>query len=119
MFLFLQSTRVDWLVAEIPSRRKDFAQTLQLVMWIRIKSFAVGVHRLTSPFMHAISRTDTSKGKKLTESCCIVFQLKVFQKKELLVDRFWPRVFPCKVQMMQDEDCGFDWGTRANSSIFL
>ena len=45
-------------------------------MWIRIISFAVGVHRLTSPFTHAISRTDTFKGKKLIESCCAVFQLK-------------------------------------------
>ena len=40
-----------------------------LVMWIRTISFAVGAHRLTSPFIHAISRTDTFKGKKLIESC--------------------------------------------------
>ena len=46
-------------------------------------AFAVGAHRLPSPFTHAISRTDTFKGKKLIESCCIVFQLKVFQTKEL------------------------------------
>ena len=31
MFLFLQSTRVDWLVVETSRQRKDFAQILQLV----------------------------------------------------------------------------------------
>ena len=71
-------------------------------------SFARGVHRLTSPFTHAISRTDTFKGKKLIESSCVVFHLKVLQKKELQVERFWPRVFPSMAQKMQDEDCGFD-----------
>ena len=61
-------------------------------MWIPTISFAVGVHRLTSPFTRAISRTNTFKGKKLIEPCCIVFQLKVSQKKgnaggEILVSR--------------------------------
>ena len=72
MFPFLQSTRVDWLVVETSRRRKDFAQILPLVMWIRTKSFAGGVHKLTSPFTHAVSRTDTAKDKKSIESCCIV-----------------------------------------------
>ena len=67
--VFLQSFRVDWLVAETSRRRKDIAQILQLVMWIRTISFAVGVHSLTSPFIHTISRTDTFKDKKLNESC--------------------------------------------------
>ena len=31
-FLFLQSIRVDWLVFETSGQRRDFAQTLQLVM---------------------------------------------------------------------------------------
>ena len=81
MFLFLQSTRVDWLAVEISRRQKDSAQILQLAMWIRTISFAVGAHRPTSPFTHAISRTDAFKGKKLIESCCTVFHLKVFQKR--------------------------------------
>ena len=51
MFLFLQSTRVDWLVVDISRRQKAFAQILRLVMWIRTISFAVGAHRRTSPFM--------------------------------------------------------------------
>ena len=89
MFLFLQSTRVDWLDAETSRQRRNFALTLQLVMWIRTISFAVGVHRLTFPFTRAISRTDTFMDKKLIESCCTVFQLKVFQKKELQAERFW------------------------------
>ena len=54
MFLFLQSIRVDWLDAETSKRRKDFAQTLQLVMWIRTILFGVGVRRLTFPFTRAI-----------------------------------------------------------------
>ena len=91
--LFLQSTRVDWLVAETSRRQKDFAQILQLVMWIRTMSFAVGVLRPTSSLTHAISRMDTFKGKKLIESCCIVFQLKVSQKKELHAEKLWPHVF--------------------------
>ena len=53
---FPQSTRVDWLVVQTPRRQKDSAQILQLVMWIRTISFAVGAHRPTSPFTHAISR---------------------------------------------------------------
>ena len=77
-------------------------------MRIRTISFAVGVHRFTCPVTHAISQTDTFKDQKLIESCCIVFQLKVFQKKESQAERFWPRVFPSVVQKMQDEDCGFD-----------
>ena len=52
-------------------------------MWIRPILFAVDVRKLTSPFTHAISRLDTFKDKKLMESCCIEFQLKVSQKKEL------------------------------------
>ena len=44
-FLFLQSTRVDWFVAETSRRQKDFAQIPQLVMWIRTILFAVGVLR--------------------------------------------------------------------------
>ena len=74
---------VRWLVVESSRQRKDFARILQLAMWIRKISFAVGAHRPTSPSTHAISRTDTFKGKNLIESCCIVFQLEVSQKKEL------------------------------------
>ena len=85
MFLFLRSTRVDWLVAE--SSRLIH----HLLMWIRTILFAVGVRRLMFPFMHAISRTDTFKDKKLIEPYCIVFQLKVFQK-ELQAERFWHHV---------------------------
>ena len=107
MFLFLQSMRVNSLVVETSRRRKDFAQTLQLVMWIRTISSTVGVHRLTSPFTHAISRTDTFKDQNMFESCCIVFQLKVSQKNELQEDEFWPHVFPSTIRKMQDEDCGF------------
>ena len=81
MFLFLQSTRVDWLAVEISRRQKDSAKNLQLGMWIRTISFAVGAHRPTSPFTHAISRTDAFKGQKLIESCCTVFHLKVSQKR--------------------------------------
>ena len=104
----LQNARVDWLVAEILRRQKDFTQILKLVTWIRTMLFAVGVLRLTSPFSHAISQTDTFKGKKLIESSCIVFQLKVSQKKELQAEKFWCQVFPSLVQKMQGEDCGFD-----------
>ena len=106
--LFQQSTRVDWLIAEISRRQKDVAQILQLAMWIRIILFAVGVLRLTSPFTHANSRMDTLKDKKLIESCCIVIQLKVSQKKELQAEKRWPRVFPSTVRQTQGEDCGFD-----------
>ena len=83
----LQSTRVDWLAGETWKQQKDFAQILQLLMWIRAISFAVGAHKLTSPFAHAILRTDTFRDKKSIESCCAVFQLKVFQKKELQAER--------------------------------
>ena len=38
-FLFLQSAGVDWLVAETSGRQTDFAQILQLVMWIRTMLF--------------------------------------------------------------------------------
>ena len=106
--LFLQSTRVDWLIAETSRRQKDFAQILQLAMWIRTILFAVGVLRPTSSLIHAILRMDTFKDKKLIESCCIVFQLKVSQMKELQAEKYWPHVFPSTVQKMQGEDCGFD-----------
>ena len=56
-------------------------------MWIRTISFAVDADGPTSPFTHAISRTDTFKGKKLIESCRIVFQLKASQKKELQAEK--------------------------------
>ena len=98
---FLQSTststRVDWLPVETSRRQKDSAQFLQLVMWIRAISFAVVVHKLTSPSTPAISRMDTSKDKKPIESCCIVFQLKVSQTKELQEEKYWPHVFPSTV----------------------
>ena len=71
MSLFPQSTRVDWLVVEISRRQMDFAQIPQLVLWIRTILLAVGVHKLTSPFTHAVSRMDTSKDKKFIESCFI------------------------------------------------
>ena len=82
MSLFLQRTKVDWLAVEILRRQMDFAQILQLVMWFRTVLFAIGVHKLTSPFTHATLRMDTSKDKKSIEYCCIVFQLKLSQKKE-------------------------------------
>ena len=59
-------------------------------------------------FTHAISRMDTSKDKKLIESYCIAFQLRVSQKKELQAEKLWPHVFPSMAQKMHDEDCGFD-----------
>ena len=71
-FLFPQGARVDWLVAETSRRQKDFAQILQLVMWICTILFAVGVLRHTSPYTHAISRMDTFKDKGSIESCCIL-----------------------------------------------
>ena len=108
IILFLPSTRVEKLVAEISRQKKELALILQLVMWIRKILFAIGVHKLMFPFMHAGSPTDTFNNKKLTESCCIVFRLKVFQKKELLVDRFRLRVFQSLVQKKQDENYGFD-----------
>ena len=77
-------------------------------MWTRTILFAVGVRKLMSPFTDAVSRMNTFKDKKLIEFCCIVFQLKMSQKKELQEEKFWPHVFPATVQKMQDEDCGFD-----------
>ena len=44
----LQSTKVDWLAGETWRQQKDFAQILQLLMWFRAISFAVGAHKLTS-----------------------------------------------------------------------
>ena len=38
VFLFLQSTRVDWLFVEILRRQKDSAQILQLVQLVRTGS---------------------------------------------------------------------------------
>ena len=67
MFLFVRSWRVDWLVAESTRQQKDFALIHHLLMWIRIILFKVDVHKLTFPFVHAISRMDTFKDKKLTE----------------------------------------------------
>ena len=110
MFTFQQCIRVDWLVAESSRQRKDFAHVFQVVMWIRTKSFAAFAHRVTSPFAHAISQTDTSKGKKLIESCCFVFQLKASQKKQLQAEKFGPHV--CPLRKMQGEDCGFDCRKR-------
>ena len=46
MYLFLQSTRVDRLDAEISRQRRDFAQILQLVMLIRTILFAVCVQAI-------------------------------------------------------------------------
>ena len=47
MFLYLQSIRADCLVAETSRQRRDFAQTVLLLMRIRTISCAVGVHRLS------------------------------------------------------------------------
>ena len=44
MSLFPQSTNVDWLAVEISRQQKDFAQILELVMWIRAIWFVVGAH---------------------------------------------------------------------------
>ena len=112
-FCSCKSTRVDWLVAE------NFETTEGL----RTDSPAGNVDSHNSvcslcSFTHAMSRMHTFKDKKLIESCCIVFQLKVAQKKELQAERFCPHVFPSAVQRMQDEDCGFDCRTRATSSNF-
>ena len=104
----VRRSRADWWVVETSRKRRDFAQVLQLVMWIRTVPFAVGVHRLKFPSTRAISRTETFKDKKFVESCCIVSQLKVFQKMELQVEQFGLRVYTSMVQRMQDEDCGFD-----------
>ena len=59
--------------------------------------FAVCVHKLTTPFTHAISRTDISKDKKLTESRCIMFR-----KERLQVVQFGLRVYPFTVQKAQE-----------------
>ena len=60
--------------------------------------------RTASP-LHSFMRFHDwiSKGEKLIESCCIVVQLKVSQKKELRAEKFWRRVFPSMVEKMQDE----------------
>ena len=73
MFAYLQGTTVGWLDMETSRQRKDLTQILLLVMWTPTKSFAVGIHRLTSPLAHAISRTDTPMDKKSIESCSNVF----------------------------------------------
>ena len=44
MSLFPQSTNVDWLAVDISRQQKDFAQILELVMWIRAMWFVVGAH---------------------------------------------------------------------------
>ena len=100
MHLSLQSARVDWSVVEISRRQRDSAQSLHLATWIRTISFAVGAHRPTSPFTHAISRTDTSKGKKLIESCCTVFQ-----KKELQADQMLPTLFTLRDDESRNHCC--------------
>ena len=82
---------------ETSIQRKDFVQILWLVMWIGTISFAVGVHKLTSPSTHAISRTDISKDKKLIESCCIVSR-----KKESQVGQFGLRVYPSTIPRVQE-----------------
>ena len=68
---------------ETADDRRTFAQILQLAMWIRTISFVVGAHRPTFPFIHAIQERIPFKVKKLIESCCIIFQLKAFQMKEV------------------------------------
>ena len=73
MFVFLQSVRVDWLDAETSKQRRDFAQILQLVMWIRTILFAVGVHRLMFPLTRGISRTDTFKHKKFLSNLAVSY----------------------------------------------
>ena len=85
----LPSTRVERAAMQTSRQRKDFAQILLLVMWILTLSVAVGVHKHTSPFTHAISRTDISKHKKLMESRCAIFR-----KERMRVERFWLRVYP-------------------------
>ena len=97
---------MDRLDAETSRQRKNFEHNFQLVMWTLAILFAVGAHKLMSLFMSATSRTDTFKDKRLIESCGIVSQLKVSERKELLVDRFWPHVYAPTSQMTQDEDCG-------------
>ena len=97
---------MQWIEVDKHAQR-DLAQNLQLVMWIGKMLFAAGVHSLMFPFTRAISRTDIFQEKKLIGSCCIAFQLKVFQK-ELHAERFWHHVYPPMVQRMQDADCGFD-----------
>ena len=80
-------------------------------MWIRTISFAVGVHRHTSPFTHANSRTDTFKGEELIESCCIVFQPKVSQEGiaggEMLASR---------VPVFGTKDGGRGWWLRMKNT---
>ena len=49
---FPQTTRVDWIAVETSRRRQDFAQILQLAMWICKISFVDGALRPTSPLIH-------------------------------------------------------------------
>ena len=74
MYPFLRSTRADCLVAEISRRQKDSEQILLLR--------DVDSHNIVS------SWCAQAKCKKLIESCCTLFQLKVFQKKELQAEIF-------------------------------
>ena len=81
---FCVAAKHKGLDMETSRQRKDFGQILLLVMWIATIYFAVGMHKLTSPFTHAISRTNTPKDKKSIESCCIAFR-----KKETHVEQFF------------------------------
>ena len=90
---------------EISRRQKDFVRTDSPAGDVDSNNIACCcVHKLTAPFTRAISRTDAFKDKKLIESCCIVLQVKVSQKKELQAEKSWPHVFPPTVLKMQDED---------------
>ena len=96
------------MAAKIGRQQKDFAQILQLVMWIRTILFAVGAHKPASSFIHAIVRMDTFKGKKSIGILLYRIPAEVSQKKELQEEEFWPLVFPSTVQKLQDQNCGFD-----------
>ena len=76
MFAYFQGTRVDWFDVETSRQRKDLAQILLLENGISTISFAVGVHKLTSPFPPCDFTYECSQ-----ESCCIVFQLLLYLKK--------------------------------------
>ena len=52
---------------------------------------------LKSPVAHTISRTDTSKDKKLAESHCTIFR-----KERLRLEQSWLRFFLFKVQVAQE-----------------
>ena len=82
MFLFPKSFKVDWVDAETSRQRRDFAQILQLLMWIRTTLFAVGVHRI---LLYRIPAEGIPEGGE-----------------------FWLQVYLSTVQRMQDVDCGFD-----------